>query len=124
MSNLSKLKLGKFVATIVALSSISTILSTAKPAEAFPAPTILSPGSSVKSNNQCFSLNAQTDGNLVLYRRSNGQALWHTATYGRNVKQTIFQTDGNLVVYNTSNQPVWASGTDRSSRWHRTCCSR
>jgi surface antigen len=115
MSNLSKLKLGKFVATIVALSSISAILSTAKQAEAFPAPTILSPGSSVRSNNQCFSLNAQPDGNLVLYKQSNGQALWHTATYGRNVKQTIFQTDGNLVIYNTSNQPVWASGTDRRS---------
>jgi putative effector of murein hydrolase len=43
MSNLSKLKLGKFVATIVALSSISAILSTAEQAEAFPAPTILHP---------------------------------------------------------------------------------
>jgi murein DD-endopeptidase MepM/ murein hydrolase activator NlpD len=113
MSNLSKLKLGKFVATIVALSSISAILSTANKAEAFPAPTTLPPGSSVRSNNQCFSLNAQADGNLVLYKQSNGQALWHTATYGRNVKQTIFQTDGNLVIYNTSNQPVWASNTDR-----------
>ncbi|WP_295618549.1 CHAP domain-containing protein [Chamaesiphon sp. GL140_3_metabinner_50] len=49
----------------------------------------------------------------MLYRQSNGQALWNTATYGRNVKQTIFQTDGNLVIYNTSNQPVWASNTDR-----------
>jgi hypothetical protein len=113
MSNLSKLKLGKFLATIVALSSISAIGSTAKQAEAFPAPTILQPGSSVKSNNQCFSLNAQADGNLVLYKQSNGQALWNTGTYGRNVKQTIFQTDGNLVIYNNSNQPVWASNTDR-----------
>ena len=73
----------------------------------------MSPGSSVKSNNQCFSLNAQSDGNFVLYKLSNGQALWNTSTYGRNVKQTIFQTDGNLVIYNTSNQPVWASNTDR-----------
>lgn len=113
MSSLSKSKLCKFITIIAALSSVSAILTTAKQAEAFPAPTILSPGSSVKSNNQCVSLNAQADGNLVLYKQSNGQALWHTATYGRNVKQTIFQTDGNLVIYNTSNQPVWASNTDR-----------
>ncbi|WP_295618546.1 C39 family peptidase [Chamaesiphon sp. GL140_3_metabinner_50] len=72
-------------------------------------------GSSIKSNNQCFSLNAQADGNLVIYRQSNGQALWNTATYGRNVKQTIFQSDGNLVIYNTSNNAVWASNTERRS---------
>jgi hypothetical protein len=70
-------------------------------------------GTTIKSNNQCFSLNAQSDGNLVLYRKSNGQALWDTKTYGRNVNRTIFQNDGNLVIYNTSNQAVWASGTDR-----------
>jgi uncharacterized membrane protein YcaP (DUF421 family) len=113
MSNLSKSKLGKFAVTIFALSSISAILTTAQKAEAFPTNTIMQPGSSITSNNQCFSLNAQTDGNLVLYRRSNGQALWHTGTYGKNVKQTIFQTDGNLVIYNTSNSPVWASNTER-----------
>jgi hypothetical protein len=113
MSNLSKSKLGKFAVTIFALSSISVILTTAQKAEAFPTNTIMQPGSSITSNNQCFSLNAQTDGNLVLYRRSNGQALWHTGTYGKNVKQTIFQNDGNLVIYNTSNSPVWASNTER-----------
>jgi hypothetical protein len=70
-------------------------------------------GTTIKSTNQCFSLNAQTDGNLVLYRKSNGQALWDTKTYGRNVNRTIFQNDGNLVIYNTSNNAVWASNTDR-----------
>jgi hypothetical protein len=113
MSNLNKLKIGKFVATIAILSSISAIFSSMQKAEAFPINSIMPPGSSVRSNNQCFSLNAQADGNLVLYKKSNGQALWDTKTYGRNVKQTIFQTDGNLVIYNTSNQPVWASNTDR-----------
>jgi surface antigen len=84
-----------------------------RPANSLINNTVMPPGSSIQSNNQCFSLNAQNDGNLVLYRRSNGQALWHTATYGRSVKQTIFQNDGNLVIYNTSNSPVWASNTDR-----------
>ena len=75
--------------------------------------SILQPDLGIKSKNQCFMLNPQSDGNLVLYRKSNGQALWATGTDRRNVRQTIFQADGNLVVYNTSNQPVWASGTDR-----------
>jgi murein DD-endopeptidase MepM/ murein hydrolase activator NlpD len=70
------------------------------------------PGTGIKSNNQCFNLNAQSDGNLVLYRKSTGQALWDSRTYGQNIKQTVFQNDGNLVIYNTSNQAVWASRTD------------
>jgi surface antigen len=75
--------------------------------------TTLQPGVNTKSKNQCFSLNPQPDGNLALYRTSNGQPIWDSKTYNRNVKQTIFQADGNLVMYNTSNSPVWASGTDR-----------
>ncbi len=113
MSSLSKSKFCKFITIIAALSSVSAIFTTAKQAEAFPAPTILSPGASIKSNNQCFSLEAQSDGNLVIYRRTDGKALWASGTDRRNVKQTVFQPDGNLVIYNTSNQPIWASGTDR-----------
>jgi murein DD-endopeptidase MepM/ murein hydrolase activator NlpD len=113
MSNLIKSKLSKFTATIFTISSIVAIFIAADKAEAIPLNTIMPPGSSVKSNNQCFRLDAQTDGNLVIYKQSNGQALWDTRTYGRNIKQTIFQSDGNLVIYNTSNNAVWASGTDR-----------
>jgi surface antigen len=83
------------------------------PSDSILANSVLQPGSSIKSKNQCFVLNAQPDGNLVLYRKSNGQALWATGTDRRNVKQTVFQADGNLVIYNTSNTPIWASGTDR-----------
>jgi hypothetical protein len=113
MSNLIKSTQGKFVATIIAISSIAAIFIATDKAEAIPLNTIMPRGSSVKSNNQCFRLDAQNDGNLVIYKQSNGQALWDTKTYGRNVKQTIFQSDGNLVIYNTSNNAVWASGTDR-----------
>ena len=70
-------------------------------------------GSSLKSNNQCFRLDAQNDGNLVVYRNSNNQALWESRTYNRNVQQTIFQNDGNLVIYSPNSNPVWASNTDR-----------
>jgi hypothetical protein len=113
MSNLSKSKLGKFVATIVALSSISAILTTTEKAQAIPANTIMSPGYSTKSDNQCFRLDAQTDGNLVLYNLAASRAIWNSGTNGRSVKQTIFQGDGNLVIYDPSNKPIWASGTDR-----------
>jgi Peptidase family M23/Ricin-type beta-trefoil lectin domain len=72
---------------------------------------IMLPGSSIESRNKCFRLSAQNDGNLVVYRQSNNQALWHTGTYGRSVKHTIFQTDGNLVIYDPNNNPIWNTGT-------------
>jgi CHAP domain len=75
----------------------------------------LQPGSSIRSSNQCFGFEAQSDGNFVLYRRSNNQPLWASGTDRRNVKHTVFQNDGNLVIYNTSNNPIWASNTDRRS---------
>jgi roadblock/LC7 domain-containing protein len=115
MSNLFKSKQKKFVATIFTISSIVSIFISAEKAEAIPLNTTIPPGSSIKSNNQCFRLDAQNDGNLVIYKQSNGQALWNTGTYGRNVNRTIFQNDGNLVIYNTSNQAVWASRTDGRS---------
>jgi hypothetical protein len=72
----------------------------------------LRPGTSIQSQNQCFQLAAQNDGNLVLYKKSTRQALWSSGTYGRSVQYTIFQSDGNLVIYDPSNRPLWASGTD------------
>jgi hypothetical protein len=73
--------------------------------------SIMRPGTSLSSNNQCFQLAAQTDGNLVLYRKSDNKALWNSSTYGRSVKHTIFQTDGNLVIYDPNNNPIWNTGT-------------
>ena len=75
--------------------------------------TALTPGTKLDSNNGCFSLVQQTDGNLVLYHNIRRQALWNTGTYNRQVKWTVMQGDGNLVTYDPSNRPIWASGTDR-----------
>jgi hypothetical protein len=72
----------------------------------------LRPGTSIQSQNQCFQLAAQNDGNLVLYKKSTGQALWSSGTYGRSIQYAIFQSDGNLVIYDPGNRPLWASGTD------------
>jgi hypothetical protein len=51
----------------------------------------------------------QGDGNLVLYRNSDGKPLWATGTTGGS--RAIMQGDGNLVVYTSSGVPVWASNT-------------
>ena len=75
--------------------------------------TALTPGTKLDSNNGCFSLVQQNDGNFVLYHNRRRQALWNTGTYNRQVKWTVMQGDGNLVTYDPSNRPIWASGTDR-----------
>jgi Peptidase_C39 like family len=71
------------------------------------------PGSKLDSNNGCFTLTQQNDGNFVLYHNRRRQALWHTGTYNRAVKWTVMQGDGNLVTYDPNNRPIWASNTDR-----------
>jgi hypothetical protein len=103
----------RFTSTYSQPQPVETSVYSSNNSSSIPSNTIIAKGSSLKSNNQCFRLDAQNDGNLVLYRQSNGQALWATGTDRRNVNRTIFQNDGNLVIYDTSNQAVWASGSDR-----------
>jgi outer membrane protein assembly factor BamB len=53
------------------------------------------------------------DGNLVIYNRSTGQALWASRTSadcGKSECMAKFQTDGNLVIYRFGN-PIWSTGT-------------
>jgi hypothetical protein len=51
----------------------------------------------------------QHDGNLVLYRVSNGAALWASMTFQPG--QVAMQGDGNLVIYSANWTPLWWSGT-------------
>ncbi|MER5866420.1 trypsin-like serine protease [Kitasatospora sp. NPDC002040] len=58
----------------------------------------------------------QQDGNLVLYRRSDGAALWASHTSGNPGTRLVMQTDGNLVLYPANGGPetggaLWNSGT-------------
>ncbi|HYN96809.1 MAG TPA: hypothetical protein VES42_23455 [Pilimelia sp.] len=56
-------------------------------------------------------LTMQTDGNLVIYDRSN-RARWASNTQGRGATQLLFQHDGNLVLYRSGySGAVWASNT-------------
>jgi pimeloyl-ACP methyl ester carboxylesterase len=69
----------------------------------------LSPGQNRTSPDGQFELSYQGDGNLVLYRMSDGQPLWATHTFAPGVVE--MQHDGNLVIYSAAGHAIWASGT-------------
>ncbi|MFJ5535174.1 hypothetical protein [Streptomyces sp. NPDC093261] len=62
----------------------------------------------------------QTDGNLVMYRRRDGAAIWSTHTSGHPGGYALMQNDGNLVVYKSTGGPgkggaLWATNTSHHS---------
>ncbi|KAG5679679.1 hypothetical protein PVAND_009233 [Polypedilum vanderplanki] len=73
-------------------------------------------GQLVDSPNNCFRLSMQSDGNLVIYRNSNGAALWSSQTPGICAKEACMQLDGNFVVYDCQNRARWSSGTPNGRR--------
>jgi len=68
---------------------------------------ILPVGRGVRSPNGTYSLQQQTDGNLVLYRGKT--PLWSSKTTGSGVF-SLMQTDGNFVVYRGT-KPLWSTGS-------------
>jgi hypothetical protein len=75
----------------------------------------LAPNTSITSSNGQYRLACQTDGNFVLYRTSNGAALWGLPITGAvSPGACIMQSDGNLVVYSGAGSPTWSSGTGGS----------
>jgi hypothetical protein len=77
----------------------------------------LNPNQQLNTNDSLVSWNKRTtlimqdDGNLVLYRTDNNQALWSSGTYGKPVTRAIMQPDGNLVCYDDHGVAYWSSGT-------------
>lgn len=63
------------------------------------------------SSNGCFRLVMQGDGNLVIYRNSNGAALWSSRTDRSCTNQACMQRDGNFVTYDCQNKATWHSRT-------------
>jgi hypothetical protein len=86
--------------------------------QAWPMPTDrLTAGQQLHTNERLVSANGrvtlimQDDGNLVLYRTDNNEALWASNTYGEPVTHAIMQDDGNFVVYDDAGKPYWSSNT-------------
>ncbi|WP_196139547.1 phosphatidylinositol-specific phospholipase C domain-containing protein [Aliikangiella sp. G2MR2-5] len=72
-------------------------------------------GQAITTHNRYLVM--QHDGNLVLYRFSNGRVaepLWATGTNWGSQHRAIFQGDGNLVVYDQYGNALWASHTHGS----------
>jgi hypothetical protein len=72
---------------------------------------LLSPDQAISSANGQYRFVYQSDGNLVLYRNTDGTPLWASNTHGTSVGACIMQGDGNLVIYDASTAPIWSSGT-------------
>jgi len=66
----------------------------------------------LESDNQRARLVMQGDGNLVLYRSDNAQALWSSNTNGTPANHAVMQGDGNFVLYDQQGKVHFASNTD------------
>lgn len=74
-----------------------------------PGGTVLDQGSTVRSPAGTYRFVMQTDGNAVVYDRSN-RVRWNSRTFVAGSSFTM-QGDGNAVIYGAG-RPVWNSGTD------------
>ncbi|OWA54556.1 hypothetical protein BV898_18956 [Hypsibius exemplaris] len=70
-------------------------------------------GESIWSPNRTAKLLMQADGNLVVYRQCDRQAIWSSGTNSDNsrVQPVRMQADGNLVIYDIDDHVLWASVT-------------
>ena len=68
-------------------------------------------GENMESPNGCFQLTMQHDGNLVLYRKRNNEAIWNSGTPRSCTNRACMQGDGNFVTYDCHNIATWNSGT-------------
>lgn len=74
----------------------------------------LAPNQQLDSSNGCFKLIMQGDGNLVIYRVSNGAAMWSSKSSRSCTNRVCMQNDGNFVAYDCHDKPTWKSGTSRN----------
>lgn len=72
---------------------------------------VLVPEGSITSPNGEYRFVYQADGNLVLYRVSDGKPLWASDTVGALMGVCIMQDDGNLVIYGPGPRAVWDTGS-------------
>jgi frataxin-like iron-binding protein CyaY len=99
-----------FVKLFITLALISSIAAK----DTLGSKKCLTQRESITSTNGCFRLQMQNDGNLVLYRSSNSQAIWSTNTPRSCSNRACMQGDGNFVLYNCFNRATWASQTPKN----------
>ncbi|XP_070497608.1 trypsin-5-like [Chironomus tepperi] len=63
----------------------------------------------IESQNHCFKVYYQGDGNFVNYRYSS--PLWSSGSQNTCIRCACMQGDGNFVVYDCHSKPQWASNT-------------
>lgn len=71
----------------------------------------MTPSQFLESANGSYRFTFQTDGNLVVYRQSDGAALWASNTRNQGGVRLPLQSDGNLVLYTSGSTPLWATNT-------------
>ena len=79
---------------------------------ALPAGAALYDGQSLASPSGRFTLDMQSDGNLVLYGA--GLVLWDSGTAGDAPDYATMQGDGNFVIYKAG-RAVWSTETDQTT---------
>jgi hypothetical protein len=70
------------------------------------------------SSNGQYRLYLQGDGNVVLRKLADGQAIWSNNTAGKGGVRLTLQSDSNLVLYTAAGVAVWASGSNGSGATH------
>lgn len=112
----SKTEAGKFYSQIIESKEEGALYvvaySVLPTRDRLSADEYLRPGESLYSTNNKYSLEYQTDGNLVIYKSTGAgkQALWASNTNNKPAWRCVMQEDGNLVVYGSQNNALWASG--------------
>jgi hypothetical protein len=105
-------KIFRLIFMVLLLTSISSICNAANLGNALGTGYTLWQDDYLMSQNGKYILKMQTDGSLVLYRLSDGKALYSMAKHGQ---FAVMQTDGNFVEYASNGNWLWATHTNVST---------
>ncbi|MEZ2419349.1 hypothetical protein [Luteibacter sp. RCC_6_2] len=106
--------IGKMKALALAAAVLCGLASMSASAEWLTAGQTLNADQSLTSHDGRYTAIMQGDGNFVVYRNSDGVAIWNTGTSGSGANRIVMQTDGNLVIYTPDGRAVWNTGTWQS----------
>lgn len=98
---------------LLGLAALFGLAGIAQAADTLVVNKSLSPNQYLDSGNGSYRFNFQSDGNLVLRRRSDSVALWASNTNGLGGTRLTMQGNGDLVLYtnSNSNSAVWSTNT-------------